>query len=62
MAVPTEDLQTIATILAAGYLRDRRSLQSEDPLDPGATSSPHGQEVNASEKGDALGDSSPRAD
>jgi hypothetical protein len=61
MAVPIEDLQSIAAILAAGYLRHLQRCR-EDSLDSAATSSPHGHEVNASEKGDALGDSSPRAD
>jgi len=61
MAVPIEDLQSIAAILAAGYLRYLQRRR-EDSLDSAATSSPHGHEVNALKKGDGLGDSSPRAD
>jgi hypothetical protein len=46
LAVPTEELQSIASILAAGYLRYRRRIRRKDSLDNPATSSPHGHEVN----------------
>ncbi len=59
MAVPIEELQSIASILAAGYLRYRRRIRREDSLDNPATSSPHGHEVNGPEKGECHGDRSP---
>ena len=45
-------LQSIASILAAGYLRYRRRIRREERLDNPATSSPHGHEVNGTEKGE----------
>jgi hypothetical protein len=48
--VPTEELQSIASILAAGYLRYRRRIRREEPLDNPATSSPHGHEANGPER------------
>ena len=62
MVVPAEDLQSIAAILAAGYLRYRRRVRREDLLDTAATPSPYEQEVKTSEKGEPSGDSSSRAD
>ncbi len=56
-----EDLDSIASILAAGYLKYRRKHR-EDPLDSAAEASPHGHEVNASEKGEGRGDPGSRAD
>jgi hypothetical protein len=56
-----EELQSIASILAAGYLRCRRTRR-EDPLDNAGTSSPHGHEVNGPEKGEGLGDHGPERD
>ncbi len=51
-----EDLDSIAAILADGYLRYRRNRR-KDLLDTTAEASPHGHEVNASEKGEGFGDS-----
>jgi hypothetical protein len=62
LAVPTEELQSIASILAAGYLRYCRRIRREDSLDNAATSSPHGHEVNSTEKGEGLGDHGPERD
>jgi hypothetical protein len=56
-----EDLDSIAAILADGYLRHRRNSR-KDPLDTTAEASPHGHEVNASEKGEGFADSDSRAD
>jgi hypothetical protein len=54
-----EVLKSIASILAAGYLRYRRR---KDSLDVAANLSLHGQEVNAVEKGEIDADSAPRGD
>lgn len=52
MGIPTEDLQSIASILAAGYLRHRDQLRRAVPrLDCSETSSRHGHEVNGYENG-----------
>jgi hypothetical protein len=47
-----DDLQEIAAILAAGYLRCREVEQREPRLDNAVPSSPHGRAVNAAEKGE----------
>jgi hypothetical protein len=47
-----DDLQEIAAILAAGYLRHRELEQREPRLDNAVPSSPHGRAVNAAEKGE----------
>jgi hypothetical protein len=62
LAVPIEDLPSIAAILASGYLRYRRRAGREDPLDSPTASSVHGHEVNASEKGEDFGDPDSRTD
>jgi hypothetical protein len=62
LAVPIEDLPSIAAILATGYLRYRRRAGRKDPLDSPAASSVHGYEVNASEKGEDFGDPDSRTD
>jgi hypothetical protein len=62
LAVPIEDLQSIAGILAAGYLRYRRRMRREDSLDNATSSSPHGHEVNGPEKGEDLGNHRPERD
>jgi len=49
-----EDLDSIASILASGYLRYRQKRR-EDPLATSPEASPHGHEVNASEKGEGFG-------
>jgi hypothetical protein len=56
-----EDLQALASILAAGYLRYRRR---KDSLDVPANLSLHGQVVNDVQKGglDSDADSAPRGD
>ena len=56
-----EDLRSIASILATGYLRYRRR---KDSLDLAANLSLHGHEVNAVEKGglDSDADSAPGRD
>ena len=51
-----EDLDSIAAILADGYLRYRNNRR-KDLLDTTAEASPHGHEVNASEKGEGFADS-----
>jgi hypothetical protein len=56
-----EDLDSVATILADGYLRYRTNRRQE-PVDTTAEASPHGHEVNASEKGEGFADSSSCAD
>ena len=58
MAVPAEDLQEIASILATGYLRYRSQQRRQNQLDKGATPSLHGHKVNASEKGEDADGSS----
>lgn len=58
MDVPAEDLQSIATILAAGYLRYRAQRSRQNLLDNPATPSLHGHEVNAHEKGEDADGSS----
>ena len=58
MDVPVEDLQSIASILAAGYLRYRSHQRRQNLLDNPATQSLHGCEVNASEKGEDADGSS----
>ncbi len=56
MGIPTEDLQAIASILAAGFLRHRDQLRSAVPrLDCSETSSRHGHEVNGYENGERNG-------
>ena len=47
-----DDLKTIAAILTAGYLRYRERRRRELPLDSAEASSPHGHEVNGTEKGE----------
>ena len=56
-----EDLDSIAAILADGYLRYRDNRR-KDLLDTTAEASPHEHEVNASEKGERFADSSSCAD
>jgi Fe-S-cluster containining protein len=56
MGIPTEDLRSIARILAAGYLRLRDQLRQETQLANSATSSRHGHEVNSHENGEQRGD------
>lgn len=57
LGIPTEDLQSIASILAAGYLRHRDQLRRAVPrLDCSETSSRHGHEVNGYENGERNGD------
>jgi hypothetical protein len=56
-----EDLDSIASILADGYLRNRKNRR-QDPLDTTAEASPHGHEVNASEKGEGVAESDSLAD
>ena len=51
MVVPPEDLQSIASILAAGYLRYRNQQRRQNQLANASIQSLHGQEVNAPEKG-----------
>ena len=58
MEVPAEDLQEIASILAAGYLCYRVRRRRENLLDIVAAPSLHGHEVNASEKGEDADGSS----
>ena len=62
MVVPAEDLQSIAAILAAGYLRYRVRRRRENLLDIAAAPSLHGHEVNTCEKGEPCGDPGSRAD
>lgn len=47
-----DDLKTIAEILTAGYLRYRERRRRELSLDSAEASSPHGDEVNGTEKGE----------
>lgn len=47
-----DDLKIIAAILTAGYLRYRERRRRELPLDSAEASSPHGHEVNGTEKGE----------
>ena len=47
-----DDLKIIATILTAGYLRYRERRRRELSLDSAEASSPHGHEVNGTEKGE----------
>jgi len=54
LAIPTEDLQAIASILAAGYLRCRQRIRHEESLDNAGTSRPQGHEVDGHEKEKAL--------
>lgn len=57
MGIPKEDLQSIASILAAGYLRHRDQLRRKVPrLDCSETSSRHGHEANGYENGERNGD------
>ena len=60
MVVPPEDLQSIASILAAGYLRYRSQKHRQNQLANAATQSLHGHEVNASEKGEKEEDANER--
>jgi hypothetical protein len=46
------DLQEIAAILAAGYLRHREFARRKPRLDSATPSSPHGHAVNTAEKGE----------
>lgn len=46
------DLQEIAAILAAGYLRRREFEERKPRLDSATPSSPHGRAVNTAEKGE----------
>ena len=50
-----EDLDSIAAILAAGYLRHRDNRR-KDLLDTTAEASRHGHEVNGHENGERIGD------
>jgi hypothetical protein len=56
-----EDLDSVASILASGYLRCRQKRR-EDLLANPKEASPHGHEVNASEKGEEFGNPDSRAD
>ena len=56
-----EDLDSIAAILADGYLRHRKN-RNKDLVDTTADASVHGHEVNASEKGEGFADSDSSAD
>ena len=56
-----EDLDSIASILADGYLRYRKNRR-QDLLDTTTEASPHGHEVNASEKGEGFAESDSIAD
>jgi hypothetical protein len=57
LGIPTEDLKSIASILATGYLRHRHQLRRiASQLDSSATSSRHGHEVNGYENGERNGD------
>ena len=57
LGIPKEDLKSIASILAAGYLRHRDQLRRAVPrLDCSETSSRHGHEVNGYENGERNGD------
>ena len=56
MGIPTEDLQSIAAILAAGYLRCRDQILRQAQLDSSSSSSPHGHEVNDYENREREGD------
>jgi len=56
-----EDLDSIASILAAGYLKYRKKRR-EDLLDTSTEASPHGHEVNASEKGETRGNPGSQSD
>jgi hypothetical protein len=56
-----EDLDSIASVLASGYLRYRQKRR-EDLLATPPEASPHGHEVNASEKGEGLGNPDSQAD
>ena len=47
-----DDLKIIAAILTAGYLRYRERRRRELSLDSAEASSPHGHEVNGTEKGE----------
>jgi hypothetical protein len=58
----SETLDAVAAILAAGYLRYRRSQRREVLLDATAEQSLHGHEVNGSEKGEPIGDFDSQAD
>ncbi len=64
MIVPAEDLQEIASILAAGYLRYRAEQRRQNQLDKAAAQSLHGHEVNAPEKEEKgeVADENSRAD
>lgn len=55
MGIPTDDFQSIARILAAGYLRHRARIRRETPLANSATQSGHGHEVNGHENGEQRG-------
>ena len=55
MGIPIEDLQSIARILAAGYLRHREHMRRQASLDCSTTQSAHGHEVNGHENGEPRG-------
>ena len=58
LPISAEDLQSIAGLLAAGYLRHREQLRRSAPqLDCPAASSAHGHEVNGHENGEPEGGS-----
>ena len=56
-----EDLDSIAAILADGYIRYRRNRR-KDLLDTSAAPSPYGHQVNASQKGEGVADSNSHTD
>ena len=58
LAIPNEDLKSIASLLAAGYLRHIGRLREvAASLDCSVASSPHGREVNGHESEEQRGDS-----
>ena len=61
MPIPSEDLQTIARILAAGYLRLRYPGRGRSPLDTPEKSSPHVHEVDAAGNNSSTAPSYPAA-
>jgi len=60
--LPVGDPQAIAAILATGYLRYKRRLLQQIPLDSAAEQSRHVREVNETEKGETTGTSSSETD
>ena len=60
--LPVGDAQAIAAILATGYLRYRRRLRQQIPLDSAAEQSRHVHGLNQPEKGETIGTSSGERD